>query len=73
MTRTSSYSGKTVSEIDRERGGRWERETKEEGRKSATRTLAGALPSRGSMGHVACKRRCRVVPMPSLWRGRWRD
>ena len=30
-----SYSGETVSEIDRRRGGRWERETKEEGRKSA--------------------------------------
>src|SRR6266478_6610798 len=29
-----SYSGETVSEIDGRRGGRWERETKEEGRKS---------------------------------------
>jgi hypothetical protein len=30
-----SYSGETVSEIDRRRGRRWERETKEEGCKSA--------------------------------------
>ena len=30
-----SYPGETVSEIDGRRGGRWERETKEEGCKSA--------------------------------------
>jgi hypothetical protein len=34
-----SYSGKSVSEIDGRRGGRWERETKEEGRKSAPRAV----------------------------------